>query len=202
MVIILIYKIKKNNYNYVYLKYFYKFIYQEKKDKIKEYKKKMRKIQAITGEILLKNLLKKHYKIDYKDLTFYLNKYNKPYIKNKNIYFNISHSYNYVAVAISNKEIGIDIEKIRPTNINTINYFATDNEIKYILEDKTKITRRLFTIYTLKEAYFKMKGTNLDNIKDIEFNFKDNKIICSDSNIKIKLINNKKYIMAIIEKKL
>lgn len=202
MVIILIYKIKKNNYNYVYLKYFYKFIYQEKKDKIKKYKKKMRKIQAITGEILLKNLLKKHYKIDYKDLTFYLNKYNKPYIKNKNIYFNISHSYNYVAVAISNKEIGIDIEKIRPTNINTINYFATDNEIKYILEDKTKITRRLFTIYTLKEAYFKMKGTNLDNIKDIEFNFKDNKIICSDSNIKIKLINNKKYIMAIIEKKL
>lgn len=200
--IILIYKIKKNNYNYVYLKYFYKFIYQEKKYKIKKYKKKMRKIQAITGEILLKNLLKKHYKIDYKDLTFYLNKYNKPYIKNKNIYFNISHSYNYVAVAISNKEIGIDIEKIRPTNINTINYFATDNEIKYILEDKTKITRRLFTIYTLKEAYFKMKGTNLDNIKDIEFNFKDNKIICSDSNIKIKLINNKKYIMAIIEKKL
>lgn len=202
MVIILIYKIKKNNYNYVYLKYFYKFIYQEKKYKIKKYKKKMRKIQAITGEILLKNLLKKHYKIDYKDLTFYLNKYNKPYIKNKNIYFNISHSYNYVAVAISNKEIGTDIEKIRPTNINTINYFATDNEIKYILEDKTKITRRLFTIYTLKEAYFKMKGTNLDNIKDIEFNFKDNKIICSDSNIKIKLINNKKYIMAIIEKKL
>ena len=47
------------------------------------------------------------------------------------IYYNISYSYDYVICIISNKEIGIDIEKIRKTNINTKKIFATKIEQNY-----------------------------------------------------------------------
>lgn len=38
-------------------------------------------------------------------------KLGKPYFKNLNIHFNYSHSTNYIACAISNSEVGIDIEE-------------------------------------------------------------------------------------------
>ena len=38
----------------------------------------------------------------------------KPYLKNQGLYFNISHSGSYVALATSETEVGVDIEKIAP----------------------------------------------------------------------------------------
>ena len=37
----------------------------------------------------------------------------KLYLKNNELFFNISHSHDYFAIAISSNEIGVDIEKIR-----------------------------------------------------------------------------------------
>ena len=42
------------------------------------------------------------------------NKYGKPYIKNNPIYFNISHSSDYVVIGISDSAIGVDIEHLVP----------------------------------------------------------------------------------------
>ena len=171
------YLIKNNKeYNNKQIKDFYNILPSYKKDKIKKYKNKETKINSIIGEILLKDLLLKH-NIIYNNLNFYLNYYGKPYLKNNNWYFNISHSFNYIITTISDKEIGIDIEKIRNTPLNVINYFATQNEKKYILANKKYIFERIFKIYTLKEAYFKMKGENLNNILKVEFKIWGNKVI-------------------------
>ena len=62
------------------------------------------------------------------------------------IYYNISYSYDYVICIISNKEIGIDIEKIRKTNINTKKIFATKIEQNYkniICSDNNIITKQI-----------------------------------------------------------
>ena len=178
-----------NCYNKDELESFIKLIYYEKKNRISKYRHWDTKEKSIIGEILLKDNLMKNYKINYVDLKFYVNEYGKPYIENKNIYFNISHSYDYVVSITADNPIGIDIEKIRDASIKDINQFATDNEKKYILKDNNNIMKRLWSIYTLKEAYFKMKGTNLNNIKNVEFNIKDNKINCSDKNVKVGFIN-------------
>ena len=156
-----------------------------------------RKKQSILARILLKNILKNKYNINYKDMIIKYNKYGKPFIDN--ISFNISHSHDYVIVATSNKNIGIDIEMIRDYNPTSMNLFCTDNEIKYINNNQNK-KLAYWKIYTLKEAYFKMLGTNLSNMKNVEFKILKNKITCvNNENLKIFVsteINN--YIFSII----
>ena len=61
-----------------------------------------------TSKDLLKDVLKNELNITNYELTF--NKYNKAYLKNRNIYFNISHDKNTTVLVTSDKEIGVDIE--------------------------------------------------------------------------------------------
>ena len=175
--------------------------------KIKMYKrKKIKKIlkiddkkRCLQGELLLIQGLKKH-NIDYNRIKIKKNSYGKPYIQNNPLYYSISHSHDYVVCAFSKNKIGIDIEKIRDVDIQIMNQFATPNEKKYILKSKKQLFNRFFTIYTLKEAYFKMMGKNLNNMLNIEFTINKNYISCSDFKVKvyiIKTVNN--YIISICE---
>ena len=179
---------------------FYKKIPKLKKDKIDKYKNYDTKIRSIVAEILLNNLLSKK-NISYNSLDYYINEYGKPYFKNYDLFFNISHSFDYVITTISDKEIGIDIEKVRKTPLNIINQFATEKEKEYILSSNNNIEERIFKIYTLKEAYFKMLGTNLNHILEVEFTIKNDKIYCNDEKVKVGFIDNiKGYIIAYCEK--
>lgn len=100
----------------------------------------------------------------------------KPYAAGLDIFFNISHSGDIIACAVSDKEIGIDIEKIRPFNLKTAEKFAVADEIEHI----KSMENGFFEIWTLKEAYFKCIGTGLGaDIKNVSFRIKKNKIHCS-----------------------
>ena len=157
----------------------------------------IRQKQYILSRILLKNILKDKYSINYNDILIKYNKYGKPYLDD--ISFNISHSHDYVIVVTSDKNIGIDIEKIRDINQTTMKVFCTDNEIQYITNNQNK-KLAYWKIYTLKEAYFKMLGTDLSNMKKVEFNILDDKITCVNNlNLKVLVsteIND--YIFSII----
>ncbi|MEE3342798.1 MAG: 4'-phosphopantetheinyl transferase superfamily protein [Bacilli bacterium] len=173
-----------------------------KNDKIKYNKlvKNNNRKLLLLSRMLLYRILEDKYNINYNDMDVHYNRYGKPFIDN--IYFNISHSYDYAVVCTSNKRIGIDIEKIREVNLNTINYFCTDKEKEYIINSGDKY-KSLFELFCLKEAYFKMLGSNLSDIKNIEFIINNNTIRCTqDENINIEIkydIDN--YIIAIIEEK-
>ncbi len=189
-----------NDFDKVDINYFYNKLPKLKKDKIDKFRNNETKIKSIIGEMILEKLLSK-YNLSYESLDYYINDYGKPYINNNDTFFNISHSYDYVVTTISNNEIGIDIEKIRKTPLNVINQFATEKEKEYILSSTKNIEERIFKIYTLKEAYFKMLGTNLNNILKIEFDIKNNMIYCNDKSVKVGFINDiKGYVIAYCEK--
>lgn len=165
------------------------------KDRINKFKNSKRKIESIVGYSLVRILLKEK-NVEFKDI--YFNEYGKPYIKDNPIYFNISHSHKYVTAAISDKEIGIDIEKIRTVNIKSTNQIATIKEKEYISTNQKKY----FEIYTLKEAYFKSLGTNLNNILNIEFIIDDDKIMCNDNNCNAYFLNLlDDYVISYVERK-
>ena len=125
-----------------------------KRDKTRVLKmKKDRSINFLVGRYLL---LKENIDI----AKIYYNQNNKPLIKG--LYFNISHSFNYTILVISNKNIGVDIEKIREIDNKTL---------KYILKDKYDINKPNLHVlclkeFTKKEAYIKLKGLSLKNIQD------------------------------------
>ncbi len=187
-----------NNYTDKNYKQFFSILSEQDKIKLNKLVKINDKKLMILSRVLFNKLLNDNYNIDYTTIHLSYNEFNKPLTNN--FFFNISHKEDYSIACISTKKIGIDIEKIRNVDINTINYFCTPSEKEYILNSSNKY-KSLFEIYCLKEAYIKMLGTSLSNIKNIEFKIINNKIICTNhNNIKMQLIYDiDGYIVAIIE---
>lgn len=93
----------------------------------------------------------------------------KPYFERNPVYFNISHSHNYVACAVDVNPIGIDIEKITPFVMDELDYAFSKDEINYILasESDSEKAIRSCEVWTFKEAYQKLLGVEWYDFKSI-----------------------------------
>lgn len=110
-------------------------------------------------------------------IEFAVSEHGKPYAKGLDVHFSISHSGDYAVCAVSDKEIGADIEKIRNINPEASKRFACENEKIYI----NSHADGFFEIWTLKEAYFKCIGTGLNaDIKTVSFEISESDISCSE----------------------
>ena len=78
----------------------------------------------------------------------------KPFAENFN--FSISHSKGKILVAVSDCEVGADIQKINPLqSLGTARKFLTEKERANL------DTEKFFKLFTMKESYFKMTGEGL-----------------------------------------
>ena len=95
-------------------------------------------------------------------LEFIYNESGKPYLKNSNLYFSLSHSNGIVALTISKEEIGLDIELIKDVKDNLARRIMNDAEYNlYQSLDKQNKKIYFFEVWTSKEAYVKKLGTSL-----------------------------------------
>ena len=92
------------------------------------------------------------------------NNHGKPYFADrKDLFFSISHCKGAVAVAIDDKEVGVDIEEISRYRESLESYVLNEEERNYI--DKKD---KFIEIWTQKEAVFKLLGTGITHdIKDV-----------------------------------
>jgi len=122
------------------------------------------KNRAIITRGSLRFLLGKYLNKKPSSLLFEVAKNNKPYLKNESgsaLHYNISHSGNWVILAVADKEVGVDIEYINPQfdyqDILTDNF--SEDEISFIMENP----EHFFTLWTRKEALTKATGIGLDD---------------------------------------
>ena len=101
---------------------------------------------------LLNDVLKEH-NINSKIVY---NEHGKPYLENNELFFNISHSGIYTILGISDKEIGVDIEKIKEVKDNLINKICSEKEKRLI-----KTPEDFTLIWVKKESYVKYLGIGL-----------------------------------------
>ena len=102
--------------------------------------------------------------------NFQFNEHGKPYlVGHEGIYFNISHCREAIAVGVSNREIGIDIEGQRRFSDNLLQRAFNEEEIRSVRE-AAEPEKEFARIWTRKEAYFKWTGTGIliDHIKSVE----------------------------------
>jgi 4'-phosphopantetheinyl transferase len=90
----------------------------------------------------------------------------KPYLSNSPLpfYFNLSHCENMVALGISkHTNIGVDIEKLKMRSFMDIaeRYFNLDEFKQLQACDPAKQKLLFFTLWTLKEAFFKALGSGI-----------------------------------------
>ena len=144
-----------------------KYIFEEKLkevspnrlQKIERLKKQDYKYRCL-GAGLLPNFIRDRYGID-DEIIF--GKHGKPHFKNVKKSFNISHSGNYVIIAASDYNIGIDIQRMEKRNQLVAERNFCTGECAYINEnDNEEIKRQRFhEIWTIKEAYLKNIGMGL-----------------------------------------
>ena len=103
------------------------------------------------------------------------NENGKPYFK-KMPFFNISHSGNVVSVAISDKEVGVDVQKETTISKNVMDKFFSKTEKEYIKIGEITAD----ALWCVKESIFKYDGTGI--VSDIN----GAEIFIKDGNIDIK----------------
>ena len=85
----------------------------------------------------------------------------KPYVSGNPCYFSLSHSGESVICAVSDKPVGVDVERIRTIDQAVATKICTEEELNFlngIAEQETR-NRALLQIWTKKEAIFKIEGT-------------------------------------------
>ncbi|MCR3758495.1 4'-phosphopantetheinyl transferase superfamily protein [Clostridium felsineum] len=137
--------------------YFLDFISEKEKEKILKYTRYEDSLRSLQGELILKNILS----LDKVQLKY--NKWGKPELTNDSgIHFNISHSSEWVAVGISSKPIGVDIQKVDKIDLSIAKSCFSKNENEYILSLPSNERKdAFFKLWTLKEAFIKAKGMGL-----------------------------------------
>lgn len=138
----------------------------------------------ISSQDFLSKILKENYNIDKYELIY--NEYGKPFLKDNKLFFNISHDNNLMVIAISDKNIGIDIEYLTYNRFVLKKCFNEKEQHK--VNDKVNKEKEFTKIWVMKEAYVKMKGTGIiTDLKDIDTTKIKN----------IDIIDNEEYIIAI-----
>ncbi len=160
---------------------YYLLMNNEKQKKVAAYKNIDDKKRTIAGEILARKMISSFCNVFPEDVFFELGLHGKPYVKNLDVEFNISHSDEMVVCAISDNSVGIDIERVRPIGVNILRRVCTDVDLEYIFGDTVTINNipdnfndkqlcRFYEVWTAKEAYFKYIGTGIKNLKSISMN--------------------------------
>ena len=98
----------------------------------------------------------------------------KPHLVNHpDIHFNISHSQQFVVCAISDQQIGVDIEVERMVSNDLAQRIMTEKEFNQFQNMENSVNY-FFTIWTLKESYMKYTGEGLNmSFKSMNFEIKE-----------------------------
>ncbi len=170
----------------------------EKQEEISRIKVESKRNERIVADHLKRTAIADYCNVAPECIEFGVTEKGKPFAMNLPVHFNISHSNGLVVCAVSDNEIGIDIEKIRTVNPRTAKKFACPDELEYIGTHENGF----FEIWTLKEAYFKCIGSGLgSDIKNVCFKINKNGIACSSQGYKFSFVDIKDgYICSICTK--
>jgi 4'-phosphopantetheinyl transferase len=162
-------------------------------EKIRKSSNNLLKKEQLGANLLLNDILENYFFMDITKVEYIYNEYGKPYIKDSNLYFSLSHSNGVIALAVSKEEIGIDIELIKDVKDNLA--LKVMNEAEYNiykgLSKNDKISY-FYEVWTSKEAYVKKLGTTLTlNPSNINI---DTDVILKNINI-----SNSQYMIALTD---
>ena len=110
----------------------------------------------------LRHILGKYLNRSPNSIEFGIGENKKPYLVNSDLHYNISHSGDWILCAVSNPEIGADVELINHDfkYQEVIEDNFSSDEVNYIRQNLS--IERFFMLWTRKEALTKATGKGLD----------------------------------------
>lgn len=149
----------------------------ERKQRIARCTQEQARRQRLGAGLLLQQVFHNH---EVKSGALRLGKYGKPEIEGLN--FNLSHSGNIVACAVSKETVGCDVEKLREAPPKIGDRFFCEREKQYLrMLAGQQYDREFFRLWTIKESYLKMTGEGLSfPMRRLEIDLKDSVKIIRD----------------------
>lgn len=124
-------------------------------------------ILSMLGKVVVQYLLGKQYAMqnNISPFPFAYTKNGKPYIeKYPNFYFNISHTKEWIVVAVADVPVGVDIEMLRLYKPEVVKRFFHKDEYAFLEGLPAHLRDVSFTrLWTLKESYVKCIGIGIAN---------------------------------------
>lgn len=132
--------------------------------------------RSLAAELLARRLLKEEFGVSHPIL--HAAPGGQPILPDSGLHLSITHSGQYVACAVSEVPVGMDMEVIRPMDLAIARHVCTQEEMAYLFgraptdtdfrkTDNPAVLQRFFEIWTGKEAWFKMQGTGILNLRGI-----------------------------------
>lgn len=176
------------NYNRLFDK-----LCEARREKVLRLKSTQAKYTSLMAGLLLQDVAEDVLGIESEDIVIKEGDRGKPYIEGyESFRFNLSHSGEYVMIAICDSDVGVDIERIRERQTMLAKRCFTEDENEYIQDSN----ERFFEIWTMKEAYLKCKGTGI-SVPLNSFNVNSNQRCVENSEYKFYLNRIEDYVYAI-----
>ena len=127
------------------------FLSPKRRERVERYRTISSKAESLVAGLLLRKVLGS----DYEERLF-TNAHGKPQLRDCTNFFNLSHSGNYVLLAVTDCELGIDIEKISSYNPKIIEKCCTADEKEWLTHQSNDDL--FYHLWTGKEAVMKATG--------------------------------------------
>ncbi|QKS44498.1 4'-phosphopantetheinyl transferase superfamily protein [Paenibacillus cellulosilyticus] len=129
----------------------------EKRLKTTGYFKKEDQLRSLFAELLARFMIQQETGIEAASVRFSYNHYGKPQIANqRGLYVNWTHAGEWVACALADVEVGIDVEKIQCVEQSLVNRCLSKSELAEYERKVDKEKNEYFIKqWTLKESYVK-----------------------------------------------
>lgn len=143
------------------------FLLPEEFDKSLRFRQLKDKYRFIIRKAALRIILSQYLGITETEIQFFIGENKKPCVRSTNeiqLHYNVSHSGDWILIAVSNSELGVDIEQINTgfDHAAVILESFSKDESDYI-QNEADPERSFFRLWTRKEALTKATSKGLDD---------------------------------------
>lgn len=139
------------------------YVSKRRRELVSRYGQPIDAQRSLMGEILARLGICNRLHVTNDELNFRKNAFGKPMLSDApDCHFNVSHSGEWVVCAFSESPIGVDIERIKPTDYSIAKRFFSCNEYNELMSRTgyDQLTY-FYRLWTLKESYIKAVGKGL-----------------------------------------
>ena len=135
----------------------------ERRAKIARFRQIKDRKRSLIAELLVRRAAMRRLGLRPEQVVVDRNPYGRPYLPNvRHFKFNLSHSGEYVVIALGRRPVGVDVERIDRCNQDVAERFFSSSEVEYLRSlPATEQARAFTTLWTLKESYTKAEGKGL-----------------------------------------
>lgn len=137
------------------------YVSEDRRERILRQRNRQAADNMLVGAVLARYALKRYCGLNTTEQQFEYTNHGKPYLSGvSGVHFNISHSGQYVACAVHNDRVGIDIQKINGYSPETAIRVCCAAELAHIRESRDSASE-FIRLWTQKEAVMKQSGTGI-----------------------------------------